>query len=70
MAQQVKNLPVTQETQETRVRSLEDPLEEKMATRSSILVWEILGIEEPGRLHTVHGVTKSHTQPRTNTDGS
>ena len=34
MAQQVKNPPVIQETQETRVRSLgwEDPLEEEMAT--------------------------------------
>ena len=34
MAQQVKNLPAVQETQETQVRSLgwEDPLEKKMAT--------------------------------------
>ena len=39
MAQRVKNLPAFQETQETRVRSLgwEDPLEEEMATYSSIL---------------------------------
>ena len=38
MAQQVKNLPAMQETQETQVRSLgwEDPLEEEMATHSSI----------------------------------
>ena len=28
----------------------EDPLEEKIATHSSILAWEILGIEKPGRL--------------------
>ena len=35
----VKNLPAVQETQEMRVRSLgqEDPLEEGMATHSSIL---------------------------------
>ena len=35
----VKNLPAMQETQETWVRSLgqEDPLEEGMATHSSIL---------------------------------
>ena len=35
----VKNLPAMQETQETWVQSLgrEDPLEEKMATLSSIL---------------------------------
>ena len=43
-----------QETQETRVRSLgwEDPLEEEMATHSSILAWEILWTEEPGRLQS------------------
>ena len=40
MAQLVKNLAAMQETQ---VPSLgrEDPLEEKMATHSSILAWEI-----------------------------
>ena len=39
----VKNPPATQETQETWVRSLgwEDPLEEGMATHSSILAWRI-----------------------------
>ena len=39
MAQQVKNLPTMQETQEIWVGSLgqEDLLEEKMATHSSIL---------------------------------
>ena len=44
----VKNLPAMQETQETWVRSLdwEDPLEEGMATHSSILAWT----EEPGGL--------------------
>ena len=38
--------------QETRVRFLgqEDPLEEDMATHSSILAWEISWIEEPGGL--------------------
>ena len=38
MAQQVKNLPALQETQETWVRSLgwEDPLEKEMATHSII----------------------------------
>ena len=30
--------------------SLEDPLEEKMATHSSILAWEISWTEEPGEL--------------------
>ena len=44
-----------QETQETRVRSLgrEDPLEEEMATHSSILVWEIPRTEDPGGLHSM-----------------
>ena len=39
MAQQVKNLPAIQETQETQVRSLgqEDPQEKEMATHFSIL---------------------------------
>ena len=39
VAQQVKNLPAMEETQETRVWSLsrEGPLEEEMATHSSIL---------------------------------
>ena len=40
----------------------EDPLEEGMATHSSILVWRIPWTEEPGRLHTVHGIAKSWTQ--------
>ena len=39
----------------------EDPLEESMATHCSILAWKIPWTEEPGRLHTVHGVTKSQT---------
>ena len=35
--------------------SWEDPLEEGMATHSSILAWRIPRTEEPGRA-TVHGV--------------
>ena len=44
-----------QEPQETWVRSLgqEEPLEEGMATHSSILAWRIPWTEEPGRT-TVH----------------
>ena len=43
-----------------RVQSLswEDPLEEGMATHSSILAWRISWTEEPGWQATVHGVTK------------
>ena len=39
-----------QEMQETQVRSPEAPLEEEMATHSSILVWKIPWTEEPSRL--------------------
>ena len=41
--------------QETWVRSLgwEDPLEEGMATHSSILAWRILWTEEPGSLQSM-----------------
>ena len=51
----VKNLPVVQEPQETQVRSLggEDPLEEGMATHSSILTWRIPQTEEPGGLQSI-----------------
>ena len=44
-----------QETQETRVQSLgqEDPLEEEMATHSSILAWRIPWTEEPGGLQSM-----------------
>ena len=38
----------------------EDPLEEEMATHSSILAWEIPWAEDPDGL-IVHGVTKSQT---------
>ena len=37
----------------TRVQSLEDPLEEGMATYSSILAWRILWTEEPGGLWSI-----------------
>ena len=54
-----QNLPV----QETQVQSLgwEDPLEEEMATNSSILAWEISRTEESGGLQSM-GSPKSHTQ--------
>ena len=41
--------------QETPVGSLgrEDPLEEEMATHSSILAWEIPRTEEPSRLQSI-----------------
>ena len=49
MAQKGKSLPAIQET---RVGSLvwEDPLEDAMATHSSILVWRISWTEDSGGL--------------------
>ena len=46
LAQRVKNLPAMQETW---VRSLgqKNPMEEEMATHSSILAWRIPWTEEP-----------------------
>ena len=43
------------ETQETWVQSLdwEDPLEEEMATHSSVLVWKIPWTEETGKLQSM-----------------
>ena len=59
VAQSVKNLPAVQET---RVRSLgwEDPLEKKMATHSSILVWKISFTEEPGGLQSMGSQRVGH----------
>ena len=55
----VKRLPAMQET---GVRSLgwEDPLEEEMATRSSILAWKIPWMEEPGRLQSMGSQSVRH----------
>ena len=52
-----KTLP---KMQEIWVWSLDwkDPLEKRMATHSSIPAWKIPWTEEPGRLHTVHGVAE------------
>ena len=48
----VKNLPAVQKTW---IQSLaqEDPLEEEMATHSSVLAWEIPWTEEPGGLQSM-----------------
>ena len=51
----VKNLPAMQETQEMQFQSpgQEDPLEEGMATHSSILAWRLSWTEEPGGLQSM-----------------
>ena len=69
VAQMVKSLPARQ--REAQVRSLggEDPLEQGMATHSSLLAWEIPWTEEPGGLQSTgslqrvgyHWVTKTFT---------
>ena len=46
VAQMVKNLPAMWDQ--------EDPLEEEMATYSSILAWRILWTEKPGRTPVGH----------------
>ena len=60
VAQIVENLPAIQETQVQPLHQ-KDPLEKGMATRSSILAWEVPWTEEPGGM-TVPGVAKSPTQ--------
>ena len=59
VAQMIKNLPAMQETW---LQSLvwEDPLEEGVATLSSILAWRI-PMERGARQATVYGVTKGQT---------
>ena len=68
----VKNLPanVKQEIEETWVQSLgqEDPLEEGMATHSSILAWRIPWTKEPGRLRSRGSQRVGHDRA-TNTHG-
>ena len=65
VVQMVKNLPALIET---RVQSLgwEDPLEEGMATHSSILAWRILMNRGAWRA-TVHWVTELGTNERLST---
>ena len=55
----VKNPPAVRETW---VRSLgwEDPLEEGMATHSSILAWRIPWSEEPGTLQSIGSQRVGH----------
>ena len=55
----VKNLPAEQEM---RVQFLgrDDPLEEEMATHSSILAWEIPWTEEPSGLQSMGSQRVGH----------
>ena len=59
VAQMVKNLSATQETQ---VQSLDrdNPLEKEIAIHSSILAWGIPWTEEPGGLQSMGSQTTRH----------
>ena len=59
MALMVKNLP---EMQETWAQSLgrEDPLEEEMATNTSILAWTVPWTEKPGGLQSMGSQRVGH----------
>ena len=65
----VKNLPAVQETQEMWVQSLgqEDPLEEEVATHSSILAWKIPWTQQPGRLQPMGSWRVRHDWVHTHT---
>ena len=59
VAQLVKNPPAMQEIP-VQFLGREDPLEEGMATHSSILAWRT-PMERGARQATVHGIAKSWT---------
>ena len=46
----------------------EDPLEEDMATHSSILAWIILQIEDPGRLQSMASQRVKHNWAQVHDD--
>ena len=59
VAQLVKNPPAMQETP-VRSPGREEPLEEGMATHSSILAWRIPGTEEAGGLQAIRWLRVRH----------
>ena len=59
MAQTVKSLPTMRETWAQSL-GWEDPLEEGMATHSSILAWRI-PMDRGAWWATVHGIAKNQT---------
>ena len=59
VTQIVKNLPTMWETQVQSV-GWENPLEEGMATHSSILAWRIPWAEEPGWLQSIGSQRVGH----------
>ena len=59
MAQRLKRLPAMREMW-VRSLSWEDPLEQEMATHSSILAWRIPWREEPSRLQSMGSQRVEH----------
>ena len=61
-----------QEMQETRVRSLgwQDPMEEEMATHSSILAWKIPWTEKPSKLQSMGSQRVGHDRACTHARSS
>ena len=59
MGQLVKSLPTVQESQ-VQFLGWEDPLEEGMATHSSILAWRIPWTEEPSGLQSMGSQRVGH----------
>ena len=59
MAQLVKNPPAMQDTW-VQSPGQEDPMEEGMATHSSILAWRIPWTEEPGGLQSMGSQRARH----------
>ena len=59
---EIKNLPAMKEMQKMMIRSLrqEDPLEEGMATPSSIFGWRIPWKEEPGGVQFIGSLKVRH----------
>ena len=52
VTQMVKNLPAIKPATQVQSLGWEDPLEEGMATHSSVLAWRIPWTEEPGGLQS------------------
>ena len=59
MAQRLKCLPAMRETWAQSL-GREDPLEEAMATHSSILAWRIPGMEESGGVQSMESQRVGH----------
>ena len=60
VAQTVKRLSTMRETW-VQALGWEDPLEKQTVIHSRTIAWKVPWTEEPGRLHTAHGVVKSQT---------